>query len=81
MIVKNVETGAERSLTSDESGRYSTPSVPVGRYEIAASKRQFQIAEPRPESNWWLGSIHSGLHAASGDVKQTVTVAEDVARQ
>src|ERR1700685_602924 len=42
VVVKNVETGAVRRLISDDAGRYSTPSVPVGRYEIDASKDKFK---------------------------------------
>src|SRR5579862_8278707 len=42
IVVRDVETGAERRLNSDEAGRYSTPSVPVGHYEISASKDSFR---------------------------------------
>jgi hypothetical protein len=39
--VRNIETGAERKLITDESGRYSAPSISVGRYQVAASKPGF----------------------------------------
>src|SRR5271168_69676 len=42
VILRNSENGAERKLASDESGRYAAPSVAVGRYEVSASKENFQ---------------------------------------
>src|SRR5689334_15492218 len=39
--VMNIETGAERRLMSDENGRYSAPSLPIGRYLVTPSKEGF----------------------------------------
>ena len=74
VVVKNVETGAERSLASDAAGRYSTPSVPVGRYEIAASKENFK-SQTRTGLDLVVGE-HATVDFTLqvGDVKQTVTV-------
>src|SRR5215467_16388645 len=41
---KNIETGATRSTTTDEAGRYLILSLPVGEYELKASKSGFQDA-------------------------------------
>src|SRR5437762_11877058 len=41
--ITNVETGAERSLMTDDAGRLNAPSLVVGRYEITASKTGFQM--------------------------------------
>ncbi|MGB6942160.1 MAG: carboxypeptidase-like regulatory domain-containing protein [Bryobacteraceae bacterium] len=78
VVVKNVETGAARSLASDAAGRYSTPSVAVGRYEIAASKENFK-SQTRTGVELVVGE-HATLDFTLqvGDVKQTVTVAEEV---
>ncbi len=78
VVVKNVETGAARSLASDAAGRYSTPSVPVGRYEIAASKENFK-SQTRTGLDLVVGE-HATVDFTLqvGDVKQTVTVAEEV---
>ena len=78
VVVKNAETGAERSLASDAAGRYSTPSVPVGRYEIAASKENFK-SQTRTGLDLVVGE-HATVDfmLQVGDVKQTVTVAEEV---
>ncbi len=77
VVVKNAETGAERSLASDAAGRYSTPSVPVGRYEIAASKENFK-SQTRTGLDLVVGE-HATVDfmLQVGDVKQTVTVAEE----
>src|SRR5664279_1351175 len=41
VVVKSVETGAERRLITDDSGRYSAPSIAVGRYQVSAEKAGF----------------------------------------
>ena len=45
VAIKNVETGAVRSLTTDDGGRYSAPSIPVGNYQVTASKEGFAPQE------------------------------------
>jgi hypothetical protein len=42
--VKNLETGAVRTSTSDDGGRYLVVALPVGRYEVRISKVGFQEA-------------------------------------
>jgi hypothetical protein len=51
---KNLETGAVRSSTTDDSGRYLVLSLPVGEYEISAAKTGFQDA------------VRSGIHLVVG---------------
>src|SRR5262249_22130164 len=41
---KNLETGATRSATTDDAGRYLILSLPVGEYEVTAAKPGFQQA-------------------------------------
>lgn len=45
--VKNAETGLVRTLTTDSSGRYEAPELPVGAYEITAEKAGFQKTEAK----------------------------------
>ena len=45
VIVRQLETGATRTLTTGADGRFSAPSVPVGDYAITASHDGFQPAE------------------------------------
>jgi hypothetical protein len=41
VTVRNVDTGLERSLTSDDSGRFRATTLPVGNYEVTASAQGF----------------------------------------
>lgn len=79
VVVKNVETGAERKLVSDDAGRYSTPSVSVGRYEITASKQDFE-SQTRTGIDLVVGE-HATIdfQLPVGGVEQTVTVEANVA--
>lgn len=74
--VRNIETGMERTLLTDDSGHYSAPSMPIGAYEITASKSGF------------TSQTKSGIQLAVGqnatvnfvlpvsEIQQTVTVEE-----
>jgi hypothetical protein len=42
ITVKNTGTGAIRTVSSDNSGRYQVPLLPVGEYEIRAKAPKFQ---------------------------------------
>ena len=46
--VKNVETGNERKLITDSAGRYSAPSLAIGRYQVSVEK-----TGPRPTIRRW----------------------------
>src|SRR5436853_6272626 len=73
--ITNLETGAERSLMTDDAGRFSAPSLVVGRYEIAASKPGFQTGA-RTAVTLVVGQreeLNLTLHI--GDVHQSVEVA------
>jgi hypothetical protein len=52
--VKNLETGATRNSATDDAGRYLVLSLPVGEYELRATKPGFQDA------------IRSGIHLVVG---------------
>src|SRR6266567_5071883 len=42
VTAKNVETGATRTATSDEGGRYTVPELTLGDYEVEAQLPGFQ---------------------------------------
>ncbi len=44
VTTKNTETGAARSASTDEEGRYQIVWLPVGQYEVAVSKPGFEEA-------------------------------------
>ena len=79
VIVRDIETGAQRSLVSDDAGRYSTPSVPVGRYEISATKENFKSQTKTGIELVIAQRTIVDFTLQLGDVKQTVTVEEAAA--
>ena len=47
VTVRNTDTGAQRILTTDNSGRFSAPSVPVGAYKVSVQAGTFSPFEHR----------------------------------
>ncbi|HEY9126965.1 MAG TPA: carboxypeptidase-like regulatory domain-containing protein, partial [Acidobacteriaceae bacterium] len=45
VLVRQLETGATRKLTTGADGRYAAPSVPVGDYTVTASHDGFAAQE------------------------------------
>src|SRR4029077_13002197 len=69
-------TGAERRLTSDESGRYAALSISIGRYEVSAAKEGFS-SQVKTGINLVIGeSMSVDLTLPVGEVKEAVTVVE-----
>ena len=54
VAARNVETGATRSATTDDEGRYQMLALPVGEYEMRVSKAGFQEG------------LRSGIHLVVG---------------
>src|ERR1700736_2537624 len=74
VVITNLETGTERKLVTDESGRFSAPALPVGHYEIAASKSGFRT-DRRTSINLVVGQREEvDLQLQVGDVRQTIEV-------
>src|SRR5712672_1793060 len=72
--IKNVETGAERNLVTDEAGRYNAAALPAGRYVVRAEKAGFR-SEEKTGISLVLGQRESvELVLQVGDVQQTVHV-------
>jgi len=72
--VVSVDTGASRKLSTDGSGRYDAPLLPIGKYEVTAEKQGFQS-----ESKVGI-TLTVGQHATIdlmlplGEVHQSITV-------
>jgi hypothetical protein len=72
--IKNLETGAERNLVTEEAGRYDAASLPVGHYEVRAEKTGFR-SEEKTGVLLVLGQRETvDLVLQVGDVRQTVEV-------
>ena len=39
VVVRNIGTGAIRTTTTDESGHWTMPGLPIGTYEVATKSR------------------------------------------
>jgi len=77
IAIRNLETGKERILTTDESGRFNAPALVVGRYELSASKAGFRT-DRRTSISLVIGQREEvNLTLQVGDVHQTVEVAAD----
>ncbi|HEX4379562.1 MAG TPA: carboxypeptidase-like regulatory domain-containing protein, partial [Candidatus Acidoferrum sp.] len=75
VTVINLETGANRSLITDEAGRFNANALTVGHYEVAASKAGFQ-SNRRTNIALVVGQREEvDLTVQVGDVHQTVEVA------
>jgi len=45
VTITNIETGLRREISTNESGFYSVPTLPVGRYKLTAGMKGFSTAE------------------------------------
>jgi len=76
VTIRNLETGAERVLQTDDAGRYAAPSLAAGIYEISAAKPGF-ATQTRTGVALAVGqSARVDFVLAVGPVRQTVTVEE-----
>ncbi len=74
---KNLETGAARSVSTSDAGRYEILSLPVGRYEIKASKAGFEDSL-RTGVELALGQeANIDFHLQVGTVSSEITVTGD----
>src|SRR5438132_219184 len=72
--IKNLETGAERLLTTDDSGRFSAAALSVGQYQVRAEKSGFR-AEIKNGISLVVGQrLFVDLVLQIGDVRQVVEV-------
>src|SRR6516225_11098017 len=75
--IKNLETGVERTIQTEEEGRFHAPSLPVGSYEIVAEKPGFR-SERRSSIALVVGAYQElDFVLQVGEVHQTVEVSAD----
>jgi hypothetical protein len=77
ITIKNIETGSERQVTSDESGVYRAPLLPLGTYQVTVEAANFKrlVREGITLTTGQTATVDLGLEA--GDVSATVTVTSD----
>jgi hypothetical protein len=88
VTARNLETGAVRSTTTDDAGRYLVLSLPVGQYEVRVTKAGFKEAirsgiqlvigqEARVDLNLQVGAVETQVFVAS-DVLLVATTTSDI---
>ncbi|MBX7169410.1 MAG: TonB-dependent receptor [Pyrinomonadaceae bacterium] len=77
VTAKNIETGAERKVTTDESGVYRIPLLPLGSYQITIEAPNFKkyVQNGVILTTGRIATVSPLLQA--GDVSATVTVTSD----
>lgn len=76
VVIRNIETGAQREVVTDDSGRYSAASLPVGAYEIRVQKEGFS-PETKGGIQLVVGESASiDITLPVGEVREEVTVVE-----
>jgi hypothetical protein len=74
VVIRNLEIGTKRTLTTDVSGHYNASALPVGHYEIAASMAGFQT-DRRPLVSLVVGQREEvDFKLKVGEAHQTVEV-------
>ena len=76
VVIRNLETGASRSLVTDEAGRYAAPSIAVGAYQVSVSKEGF-APQIKTGIDLVVGqSVTVDFKLSVGELQQAVTVEE-----
>ena len=79
VVVENLETGALRKLEADATGRYSAPSIAIGKYRVTATRAGF-TSQTKAGIDLVVGQTATvDLTLVVGDFKQAVTVEESPA--
>ena len=80
IVVTNVGTSVGQSVTSDAQGRFVVPELPVGNYDVKASKQGFQTVD-HPNITLTVGSeVVVDFTMPVGQAQQTVTVESQVSQ-
>ncbi|MDQ3258388.1 MAG: carboxypeptidase-like regulatory domain-containing protein, partial [Acidobacteriota bacterium] len=77
ITVTNIETGAIRTLTTDETGVYRFPLLPLGTYRITAEAANFKklVREGVTLTTGQTATVD--LNLTAGEVQEVITVSSD----
>ncbi len=76
VVVRQVETGATRTLTTDSEGRFFAPSVPVGPYTASAAHEGFETQQQTGITLTVGQSLQLNLVLGLATVQQQVVVVD-----
>jgi outer membrane receptor protein involved in Fe transport len=80
VVLKNTDTSVSQTVNTDAQGRYLVPDLPIGPYQVSASKQGFQRAV-RSGITLTVGSSPVvDLQLTVGQATQTVNVSAEVAQ-
>ena len=77
VTAKNVDTGVERTTATDELGHYAFVAIPLGAYEVSASKQGFAQAVRTGINMVVNENANVDLVLKIGSVNQQITVTGD----
>jgi hypothetical protein len=78
VVVTDIQRGASRTVTTDESGNYSVPDLQPGTYKVHVEAKGFKSAE-RPSVQIEVASdVRADFALQPGQVNETVTIIEEV---
>lgn len=77
VTVRNIETGAERTVSTDGGGVYRVPLLPLGTYRVTVEAPNFKrlVREGVTLTTGQIATVNAGLEA--GAVSETVTITSD----
>ena len=77
VTVRNIGTGTERTLTTDEGGSFRFPLLPLGSYRITVEATNFKrlVREGVTLTTGQTATVNASLEA--GGMSETVTVTSD----
>jgi Carboxypeptidase regulatory-like domain/TonB dependent receptor len=78
VTVTDVQRGITRTLTTDEAGEYSAPSVMPGTYTVRADAKGFKATERQNITVQVGQDVRVDLSVQPGEQSQTVTVTESI---
>ena len=74
VVIRNINTGATQTVSSDEQGRYEAPQLAIGEYEVQAANAGFQTAVRRRLTLTVGGQLVADFKLQVGQAAETVTV-------
>src|SRR5690349_10525882 len=78
VTVKNTSTGLERSTTTDESGNYSVPELPIGPYEVRVEQSGFVASRVENVTVEVASERRVDVKLSVAGTETTVTIAANV---
>jgi len=74
VTVRNTDTGQERNFTTDDTGLYVVPSLPVGRYQVSVKAPGLQTTAANDVVLEVGRTVQQDFHLAVASATQTVEI-------